>query len=339
MIRRLLVLLACILMATACTSHEAKPAVSAMTNPNPAAFTNPVYTDDFPDPALLRVGNMFVAYATQGNEHNIQTLTSSDLVHWQPGPDALPELPAWASSGNTWAPEVIEVDGRFVMFYVARDTRSGRQCIGRAESTTPTGPFRDQSPEPFICQAELGGSIDPNPFRSSNGMLYMYWKNDGNCCGLPVHIYGQRLSLDARHPLGQSAVLLGVTHPWQGTLIEAPEMVEHNGAYVLFYSANDYASDHYAVGYAHCAGPLGPCTDASPTPWLASTQDAAGPGHCYPFTLPDGSTWLLFHAWRPDAIGSQSPGRQLWLQPVAWHGDQPVTAPPRTTQQPKPRLP
>ena len=34
--------------------------------------------------------------------------------------------------------------------------------------------------EPLVCQTALGGSIDPDPFRDSDGILYLYFKNDGN---------------------------------------------------------------------------------------------------------------------------------------------------------------
>jgi hypothetical protein len=63
------------------------------------AYTNPVYADDFPDPALLRVGNVFVAYGTQAAGHAVQTLTSRDLVHWTPGPERIADS---AELGDRW---------------------------------------------------------------------------------------------------------------------------------------------------------------------------------------------------------------------------------------------
>ena len=91
---------------------------------------------------------------------------------------------------------------------------------------------------------------------------------------------------------------------WQGNLVEAPEMVEHGGGFVLFYSANDYASAEYGMGYATCRTPLGPCVDRSNSSLVASNDAAAGPGHCFVVTSADGDTWMLYHAWPPDAIGS-----------------------------------
>jgi len=154
----------------------------------PGTYVNPVWDQDFPDPAVLRVGDTFHAYATQGSGKNVQTLTSPDLVHWRPGGDALPHVVKWASTGNTWAPEVMAIGGRYVLYYVAHSDAAGKQCIGRATARTPAGPFTDDASTPLVCQEALGGSIDPSPFRSADGKLYLYWKNDGNCCGRPVHL-------------------------------------------------------------------------------------------------------------------------------------------------------
>ncbi len=59
-----------------------------------------------------------------------------------------------------------------------------------ATGKTPAGPFTDTSAKPLVCQADEGGSIDPSPRVAADGTVYLYWQNDGNCCGLPVKLYG-----------------------------------------------------------------------------------------------------------------------------------------------------
>lgn len=341
--RLLAACVATVLVASGCgggdqtsTRQDASSKGTSTTQP-PGTYVNPVLADDVPDPWVLQVGSTFHLYATQGSGANVQTATSPDLVHWQRGADALPTLGRWATSGATWAPEVVDLGGTFVMYYVAHDTRSGKQCIGRATSRGPTGPFEDVAGEPFVCQASLGGSIDPDAVRGADGRLYLYWKNDGNCCGKPVHLWGQQLSGDGSTLTGRPTALMTNTKSWQGNLVEAPEMVVHDGHYALLYSANGYASADYAIGWASCTGPLGPCRDASDRPLVSTTDVAAGPGHCAPVTLADGSTWLLFHAWQPDGIGTTYPGRQLWLEPLTWSGASPRVVPPTTKPQPVPR--
>jgi beta-xylosidase len=315
------------------SSSPDSAASSAAESPAPGQFVNPVYQDNFPDPAVLLVASTFHAYGTQGGGANVQTLTSADLVHWTKGADALPTVGPWASAGNTWAPEVIAIGGSYTMFYVARDTASDKQCIGRAMAKNPAGPFTDTSGHAFVCQPELGGSIDPNPVRDTDGQLYLYWKNDGNCCSEKVQLWGQKLSTNGAKLEGKRVPLMTNTKPWQGNLVEAPEMLVHQGTHTLLYSAADYASTSYAVGYASCTGPLGPCTDRSEQPLLASTDQAAGPGHCFPLSMPNGDTWLIYHAWKPDGIGSVYPGRQLWLDPLHWKGTAPQPVVPNAEPQ------
>jgi len=48
-----------------------------------------------------------------------------------------------------------------------------RQCISRAVSDNPAGPFVDERSEPLVCQLELGGSIDPSPFVDADGTPYL----------------------------------------------------------------------------------------------------------------------------------------------------------------------
>lgn len=329
--------------ASSSVADGAVSAVSAGAQP-PAAdqFVNPVVDVNFPDPALLAADGSFYLYATEGEGRNIQTMSSTDLVSWRPGDDALPQLGSWALPGKTWAPEVIKVDDGYVMFYTAADEASGLQCIGRAKAVEPAGPFVDDSKASFVCQADVGGSIDPNPIRTPDGSLYLYWKNDGNCCGEKVHIWGQELDGSAAALIGRPVSLLSNTQAWEGDLVEAPQMIVKpsttnagDADHVLFYAANAYNTDRYAQGYASCEGPLGPCA-AAPEPLLQTNSAAAGPGHGYIFVQSD-QTWILYHAWPPDAVGFVTPGRQLWLDPVQWTADGPVVDGPNPDPQSRPR--
>ena len=291
-------------------------------------------TEDFPDPSVLAVEGTYYLYGTQGEGVNIQLRSSEDLVGWTPQPDPLPTLGPWAGSGKTWAPEVLAVNGQYVMFYTAADTASGKQCIGRAVAKSPVGPFTDKAATPLVCQTEQGGSIDASPLQTDDGNVYLYWKNDGNCCGLPVTLWGQHMDRSATSLTGKPVALLKNTQSWQGDLIEAPEMVPHTGSYYLFYAANNYGTDQYAEGYATCSAPLGPCKDSA-APILASSDRAAGPGHAFVLSVRN-RTWIFYHAWPPNAIGSARPGRQVWLDPVEWTAQGPKVDGPGAEPQARP---
>jgi beta-xylosidase len=313
------------------------PASPATPQPDLHQFTNPVHAGDFPDPFVLRAGRFYYAYATNIPGANIPVIRSIDLTHWDPVGDALPALPPWAPPHRslTWAPSVVEVAGRYVLFYTARDTRSGRQCLGRAEAGSPAGPFVDRSSVPFLCQPALGGSIDPEPFRDADGSLYLVWKNDGNCCRLRVSLWSQRLSDDASTLVGSPAELVHRDQGWEGPLIEGPSMWHDGGSYYLLYSANWYDSDRYAVGYALCASPLGPCHKPLDHPIMSTAAGAAGPGGETFFTDASGGVWLAYHAWSQPAVGYAAGGaRSLRLDRVSFEAGAIVIHGPTTTPQP-----
>ena len=272
------------------------------------------------------------AFATNGNGANVQTLRSTDLVSWEQGPDALPELPEWTAPGDVWAPEVIEHDGRFLMYYTSQAPGGEIQCIGLAVAARPEGPYRDRRSGPLVCQERDGGSIDAHPFTAADGTRYLYFKNDGNRVGVDTWISVQRLDASGTKLEGRPRRLFQQDQPWEGDLVEGPFVWESEGRFVMFYSANAYASAEYAVGVATADRPTGPFVK-EPEPILVSNDAAAGPGHCALFAK-DGKVWMVYHAWAPDAIGSDVPGRTMWLSEVTFGADGSVTVVPPTTDYP-----
>jgi beta-xylosidase len=308
-------------------SRAAAPAIPSASGPLAA---------DFPDPFVLPSDGAYYAFATGAAGRHVQVARSTDLASWAVLPDALPRLPAWASTeeGLTWAPTVLPRRGGYVLYYTTRDRASGFQCISRATSMWPEGPYVDDSKSAFVCQVQgpsrLCGSIDPSPFVDAQGHAYLLWKSDENsaACRKDSRIWAARLTGDGLGLAAAPRPLLARDARWEQPLIEGPSMVARAGSYFLFYSANWYESARYAIGYATCGGPLGPCTKVTTRgPLLASDGADLGPGGQEFFTGPDGATWMAYHAWTAPITRYDDGGaRALHLARVTFPSARPLIA-------------
>ncbi len=284
-----------------------------------------VYRGEFAAPSIVHVASTYYAYATNLDGDNLPMMTSSDLSTWrahQAWPlsrgfsswrgynDAMPFPARWAARrGNgkpgVWAPSVIRAGGRWVDAYAVQMYRnSQRHCLTLATSPSPAGPFRDRSHGPLYCSSDPNGSIDPS-WLSWNGRLYLVWKNAGVKGGKPTRIMVRRMTADGGGfmPGTRAHVLLQTARPWEGNVIEAPSPIVFGGRIYLFYSGNLYRGAHYAIGYAICAGPLGPCTRGSREPLLASGGAIAGPGAQSPIVDDAGRLRLAYSSWTSGHVG------------------------------------
>lgn len=326
---------------TSAVTTAAETTEAAAATAGPGEFQNPVLVNDFADPAVWQFNGKFYAYATNANGKNIQVATSTDILNWTLGTDAMPALPTWAKLGGSlvWAPDVTQIGSKFVMYFTARDKASDRQCVGVATADAPEGKFKDTSSKPLVCQADDGGTIDPSVFKD-NGKLYLYFKNDGNCCSIPTSLYAQELAADGLSLTGQPTKLMSNDASWEGLVVEAPQMFKHDNSYYLFFSANDYAGANYAVGYAACKSATGPCEQAAENPVLKSLlkkPPVIGPGGQSLIQVGD-QTWIFYHAWEVSEAGLKTDRRLMWLDKVNWQNGKPVIQGPTTGPQPTPKI-
>lgn len=306
------------------------PPLATMQHQMPGAgrFANPVFDRNFPDPDVLRVGDTYYAYATNGGDGNIQTARSTDLVRWEMLPDAMPVLPSWVQPGRTWAPEVTRMgNGTFVMYFTARDKASDRQAIGVATSDKPQGPFVGQGDRAFIAQPEQGGSIDASSFADDDGSRYVLWKNDGNAIGQDTWLHIQKVSADGLTRQGEPVRLIRADQEWEGRLIEAPTLWKRNKKYYLLYSANAYVNERYAIGYAVASKLTGPYVKSSASLLVTDRERGIiGPGGQDIVLDKSGQSWLLYHAYPP-----QGRYRRLNLDRLIWLGNTPIVQKPSLT--------
>ena len=275
---------------------------------------------DFADPFVLEDHGVFYAYSTNSDGKHVPVLSAAGLFSSGSRQDALPKVAKWSSEGFgfVWAPSVLKIGGRFVLYYT---TPSGEnQCISRAVSSDPAGQFVDDSEGPMVCPSPKG-AIDPSPFVDAAGQATLLWKDEAANA-----LLSQPLSPDGLALTGQSTTLIVADQPWEGGVIEAPTMTSGDGQLYLFYSGNDWAAANYAVGYAVCASPAGPCQKPLTDPWLSSTPDARGPGGFEAFTDEQGQHWLAGHAWIGPDVGYPKGARDLFVLQLSFVNGQPVAS-------------
>ncbi len=312
--------LAFALLATALATLPGRHAQAAA---GPGWSIGRAYTGDFPDPAVLQVGAAYYAYSTSSSGGHIPVTRSTDGGKtWIAVGDALPTVAAWANTNDVWAPGVAFIGGRYVLYYAAPfGGAGGTHCISRAFSSSPTGPFNDDSSSPIVCQLASGGSIDPSPFVDVDGSVWLLYKSEGVPGSEPTRLWSQRLTPDGSSVNGGPVMLAQTSQAWEVSVNENPSMIVYGGSYWLFYSGGDWQSAEYSIGYAICSGPAGPCTKPTDRPLLAAFDGILGPGGPTPYIDPAGKMEVGYHAWVAPNVSYPAGYRALRTSQVTVLGD------------------
>ena len=276
------------------------------------------YTQNFPDPTVVWDGSKYWAYGTSTGGSLMPAMSSFDLQTWtprarySPNPyngdpffnDSFPVPPSWSLGGTSragkaqWGPGVANLGGGWTA-YTSWEVGFGRRCISAARSSSPAGPFTDNSSSPLVCDPDPGGSIDGQPFIDSDGTPYLVWKAAGYPGSAPTRLLARRLSSDGMSfaPGSSPTALMQTWFLWEGNGIENPSMVKAGGTYWLIWSGNEWNSADYRMGQARCSGPLGPCTRTSDSPILGNDGAQLSPGGGTLFTEPSGRLRIMYHSW------------------------------------------
>lgn len=301
--------------ALSCGSPGGAPARTYQ-NPLPIAFGDPflLYDEDT---------RRYYMYGTGGGaKHGFAVQSSPDLVAWTNEGQIYTGNTAdsWCI-GAFWAPEVYKVNNRYYLFYSAqwRDNPTNELenfRIGVAVADRPTGPFTDLRNAPLFDPGYP--IIDANVLFDNDGRLYLYYSR---CCYKnPVEseiasfarqqgwyqeieeswVYGVELKSDFSGVIGEPVLLLRPPLTmddrqagWESRSVTSREVnrrwtegsftFRHGDTYYMMYSANHFAGENYAVGYATASTPLGPYTKAANNPVLEKNTprggDVTGTGH------------------------------------------------------------
>ena len=280
-------------------------------------YQNPVRAGDYPDPSVIRVGDEYWATATSSEwAPHFPILHSRDLVNWEVKGYVFERMPEWTKA-NFWAPEIAQYQGKFFIYYVARQASSNRLAVAVATARHPAGPYTDHGP----LIAQEAGSIDPVPFTDAKGVRWLLWKEDGNSRKQPTPIWIQRLREDGLQLVGEKKEILRNDAPWEGAVVEGPFVVRRGDYYYLFYAGSACCGRNcnYAVGVARAKDMLGPWEKAAANPIMAGNRDWRCPGHGSIVADPEGRHWLLYHAYAEN--GFVATGREMMLDEVVFGPD------------------
>ncbi len=242
------------------------------------------------DPFIFYHEGQYYAYGTESPD-GIVVYVSDDLEHWKVSAEAKNGLALNKDDVYAdrwfWAPEVYFVNGKFYMYYSADE----HICVAIADS--PLGPFKQEVKKPMI---ENEKSIDNSLFIDDDGKAYLTFVRftDGN------EIWIAELEDDLTTIRMETLrSCLHVSQDWEdemGRVTEGPFIVKHNGIYYMSYSANDYRSPLYGVGFATAKDVMGPWEKFEQNPILQKPKGLIGVGHSAMFRDKDGKLRIVFHS-------------------------------------------
>lgn len=271
------------------------------------------------DPFVLRdVTGVKYAYTTNRPGVAVPVYRSDGENSWEPLGDALPKIPSWAERGHTWAPESIRLAAdRYALFFTAKDTKSGKQCVGRAFGTKPEGPYVDDTSAPFVCDPNRDTSIDPSPFRDDDGKLYFLWKTkEGDGGSEKTTIWLAQMDDAANLKPETTKAVLTNDQSWEGKHVEAPTMVRKDGQYYLFYSAGG-STVGYLVSYATSQKIDGPYSKSQRT-LVGGGHCLKGAGHQSIVPVAGDEYRIYFHSVHPERKADPGDGEKARFLDYAW---------------------
>lgn len=308
-------------------------------------YRNPVYDGYFADPFVLRWEGRYIAYGTGSwvDGRVFEVLESPDLMSWTRVGGAMEPVAADLGA-DYWAPEVVEADGRFWLYYSVGHGDAGHH-LRVAVADHPFGPFHD-------CGANLTPgerfAIDPHPFCDADGTWYLYYARDV----LDASRVGTQIAVDTLPAMtalgGDARTVLEATADWQlyqaarsmyGSTydwytLEGPAVRRHDDTYYCLYSGGSWQTEGYAAAWASAPSPLGPWTEPPPATGrllAAVPGHVRGPGHNSVVTTYGGTDMLVYHAW-----DEATTKRLMCIDPLQWRDDGPHTAGPSWEDRPLP---
>jgi beta-xylosidase len=213
------------------------------------------------DPNILYSNGLYYMTGTTAWD-GFLGFSSPDLITWTAHGHIYQknESNYWAQY-NFWAPEMVELNGKFYLFFTGISDSSKRRT-GVAVADHPLGPYVDLMAEP-LTPPEYH-CLDGHFAIDTDGKYYLFyvyeWINDGT-----GEMWVQELSTDLMQLIGEPKVLFqGPDARWGNGVVDGPSLLIDQGKYFLFWSSfNQKNYGKYGVGYATADSIMGSYTQSA----------------------------------------------------------------------------
>jgi xylan 1,4-beta-xylosidase len=264
-------------------------------------FMNPIFAGDYPDPSILRDGDVYyIVHSSFEYYPGLLIWQSYDLINWTPVANALTKY-----VGSVWAPDLVKYKNKFYIYFPVNNTN----YVVTADSMN--GKWSD----PIDLKI---GNIDPGHVVDEKGKRYLYFSN-----GSYVALSDDGLSVisDLKH------VYDGWKIPREWSIecfcMEGPKIVKRGEYYYLIVAEGGTAgpATSHMILAARSKSPIGPWENAPNNPierTKSSSERWWSKGHGTLFEDKNKDWWMLFHGYEN---GFYNMGRQTLLLPVEWTND------------------
>jgi arabinan endo-1,5-alpha-L-arabinosidase len=284
------------------------------------------------DPStIIQAGTNYLVF---GTGRGLRTKSSTDLIHWAVGPPVFHAPPAWTTRlvpgfrDSFWAPDIIQVNGKYLLYYAVSTWGRQTSAIGLALNTTldrcDAYSWQDAGPVIASTNGSAFNAIDPSVMQDADGKLWLafgsFWKG----------IY--LTELDPRTGLRLSSNSPTYQLAWSQS-IEAACLTRHDHYYYLFVNWGQCCkgtNSTYEVRVGRADQVIGPYRDregndlstGGGSPFLQSCGRFIGPGHIgiVSTASTNGPTRFSYHYYDADTEGRS----RLALGEIDWSSGWPV---------------
>lgn len=310
-------------------------------------YKNPVWEPVLADPSVIRHEGVYYAFGTQddgvwGDDFGVKygpILSSTNLIDWKyegsvfepynrPGGD-------WASlNAGIWAPDIVKIKDKFVLYYSLSTWGDPNPGIGVAIADHPVGPWEDKGK--LFTSEEIGvnNSIDATVFLDEDENVYIIWGSFRGLYGIELTKDGLSVKGGVEYANENKVHIAGLdtSTPWNGDTYEAPYVIKKDGYYYMFVSSGTCCDGHnstYNVRVARSKNPLGPYVGKDGRDMLSTNRGTlvlekneifVGTGHNGIAVDDNGDYWIVYHAFdtrEPSHVGNTN-RRSMLIDLLLW---------------------